>query len=645
VAYILKTPIQLTTLSTKPEFTINKKGAFRTDVYRVRLPDFDQIAYVLGQEVTITIQNTLFRFSNEPSLAKRTSEDLESINEHHTSILDVLAPERVVRTRGPEQLTNPRIEKAKKKRDRALKKYKKFGDEKYLKKSRQLTVRLKQMIKHETKETFQKKAQSPNPKCFWNSINNLQGKAGKADMKLKINGQLCEDNNLIAQHVATFFDNKIKGLTSGMPALTNPVTDELPIMDYFTLEEVTNAIKKVKGKMSSGVDGIPLKLVKLYGQCYPEVYQDLFNNVISNGYPKLWKKARIVPVPKKGDLTDVKNYRPVSNLCSLSKVFERCIHARITKMAVYDRLIGDHQHGFREFHSTTTCLMTLRDYIAESIDTGKHGILYSLDLSAAFDMLRIDLLYENLKDDIPSGIMRIIIDFLSERTFRVNVGTAMSDPISIDRGCPQGSVLGPILFNLYVGKCMSGLEGCNFVSYADDSYVLNYGNTIDEAKSAARKNMIKHISNLREAGMVVNQAKTEVIAFSKSKAVNTIEIDLDDGTRLQSAKKIKALGIWIDDKLKWDAHVKELRKRIVKITSGLKLIRRKLNLKQAINIVTAQALSILYYASPAWFTPNIGKRELSDIERIHFKALRVAVCDYRQRLSRDTICQNEQAAA
>jgi len=198
-------------------------------------------------------------------------------------------------------------------------------------------------------------------------------------------------------------------------------------------------------------------------------------------------------------------------------------------------------------------------------------------------------------------------------------------------------ILGPILFNLYVGKCMSGLEGCHFVSYADDSYVLNYGNTIDEAKNVATRNMIKHISNLRKAGMVVNQAKTEVIAFTRSKAVNAVEIDLDDGTRLHSARKIKALGIWIDDRLKWDAHVRELRKRIVKITSGLKLIRRKLNLKQAINVVTAQALSILYYASPSWLTPNIGKRELIDIERIHFKALRVAVCDYRQRLSRDTI--------
>lgn len=107
-------------------------------------------------------------------LARSIPTELKDVNDHHTYILDTLAPERVIRTRGLEQVMNPRIEKAKKKRDRALKKFKKYGDEKYLKKSRRLTLRLKQMIKHETKETFQKKAISPNPKCFKENLASLK---------------------------------------------------------------------------------------------------------------------------------------------------------------------------------------------------------------------------------------------------------------------------------------------------------------------------------------------------------------------------------------------------------------------------------------------------------------------------------------
>jgi len=97
------------------------------------------------------------------------------------------------------------------------------------------------------------------------------------------------------------------------------------------------------------------------------------------------------------------------------------------------------------------------------------------------------------------------------------------------------------------------------------------------------------------------------------------------------------LEFWIDDRLKWDVHIYELRKRILKVIGGLRIIRRKLTFRQAVTIVMSQVLSILYYASPAWLTPSIGKKELTLLESIHFKALRVVVCDHRQRMSRDRI--------
>jgi len=407
-------------------------------------------------------------------------------------------------------------------------------------------------------------------------------------------------------------------------------------MEDFTLEEVIAAVTKVKGKMSSGIDNIPLKLAKLYGLAHPHDYLDLFNHILHTGFPKVWKTARIVPVPKKGDLTEVKNYRPVSNLCSLSKIFERCIHARLTKLDVYNQLIGNHQHGFREFHSTTTCLMTLRDYIANAIDKGNHAVLYSLDLTAAFDMLRIDTFYNKFKNVIPDGLLKII-DFLTYRSYYVNVGKAKSTEIPVEKGCPQGSVLGPVLFNMYVGECLLGLKECSFVSYADDTYVLNESPNLDDAITKTQENINRHMANLREVGMVVNQSKTEIVVFSRNGDHEKSKIVLNDGTILESKNSIKALGVWFDHRLKWDTHIKDLRKRIIRIINGLKIIRRKLTFKQAITIVTSQALSILYYACPAWLSPSIGKSEMKDLESIHFKALRVVVCDYRQRLSRDTI--------
>jgi len=198
-------------------------------------------------------------------------------------------------------------------------------------------------------------------------------------------------------------------------------------------------------------------------------------------------------------------------------------------------------------------------------------------------------------------------------------------------------VLGPVLFNLYVGSVMNDLKSCNYLGYADDSYVTNYGTDIGKALEVTRNNIITHTDKLTQIGMVVNQSKTEIMIMSHSGKTEERMVDINDEITLQSVTKLKALGVILDAKLKWDSHIAQLRKRITRVLNGLKIIRRKLNFKQAITIVTTQALSILYYASSAWVTPSIGRKEMNALESIHFKALRVVVNDYRQRMSRDVI--------
>jgi len=118
--------------------------------------------------------------------------------------------------------------------------------------------------------------------------------------------------------------------------------------------------------------------------------------------------------------------------------------------------------------------------------------------------------------------------------------------------------------------------------------------------------------------MVVNSSTTELVLFQKD--LYDADIILEDGMRIKISDSLKALGVWINNKLKWNFHIHELRKKVTQIISGLKLIRCKLTFKQALNVVTAQLFSIIYYASPAWLTPAICRTERDDIERLHFKA-------------------------
>jgi len=292
----------------------------------------------------------------------------------------------------------------------------------------------------------------------------------------------------------------------------------------FTLEEVIDSLKRAKTKMSAGPDGIPLKLVKYYGMARPEIYLSIFNQIANSSFPEAWRIARVVAVNKKGDRKNVANYRPVSNLCSLSKVYERCILKRLNECASH--LMGPSQHGFRPAHSTTTCLMEIKDNLVEFLDNNQSCIMYSLDLSAAFDMLRKDTLASDLSGQIPSYLINLISDVLSGRKFFVNVNKSNSRIHTLERGCPQGSVLGPVLFNLYVGRVYMSLPPTvKFVAYADDSYVICPGSTVNDAKTLAERTITTHVSKLRDLGMVVNEEKTEVTVFSKKSEPEIIDLD------------------------------------------------------------------------------------------------------------------------
>jgi len=340
-------------------------------------------------------------------------------------------------------------------------------------------------------------------------------------------------------------------------------------------------------------------------------------------------------VPKKGNLSDVSNYRPVSNLISLSKLFERCLLHQLMHLPNYKELLGNHQHGFRPNHSTTTCLMTLKDEICENLDVKNKVIAYSLDLSAAFDMLRPDTFKKLMENKIPRALLGMIDEFLTDRKFYVEMNGKPSSPKHIDRGCPQGSVLGPVLFNLYTGTIKEKLPtDVMLTAYADDSYVVVSDSSEENLIRKTEECLSKHIDSLEQIGMKVNQSKTEIIAFGKDQQTTLINVK---GMAVETKETMKALGITIDKGLTWAQHINNLKKRVMSIIGGVRMIRNKLTKQQTTNVVTAQVFSILYYACILWLSPTLNRKSFHTIERLHYRALRLIIRDYRQRVSRSEI--------
>jgi len=191
--------------------------------------------------------------------------------------------------------------------------------------------------------------------------------------------------------------------------------------------------------------------------------------MISGTVPKAWKISKIIPIFKKGAKDNISNYRPISNISSLSKVFERGIIAKL-KLVPEDQLFGTNQHAFRKGSSTITAGLVFQDFIANKSDNNKLVFAYSADLTAAFDVLRPNLLVKNLLDlSLNPALIRVISNFLSKRSAFVQIGESTSYSWELPIGCVQGSVLGPVLFNIYMRdltKVITTVEPNSFVMIA-----------------------------------------------------------------------------------------------------------------------------------------------------------------------------------
>jgi len=435
----------------------------------------------------------------------------------------------------------------------------------------------------------------------------------------------------VSNAFADFFREKVAKLSNG-PIL--PIHNPLPSSPLvFTLKEVCHAAKKLSNKRSFGTDKIPQSFFKDCFEVMGLETTNLLNNFAKSGLPCSLKTARVLPLHKKDDKKSIPNYRPISNLSPFSKIFERCLLSRLeVELPGSD---GTHQHGFRTHHSTETALLLIQSKLAKILDNGSHGLIYSVDLSAAFDLLRPDKFHELFKNKISEGLLFSIADFLMDRRFQVELGDVKSIEKSLDRGCVQGSILGPKLFNLYLGELANklGSSGVEIISYADDTYVIITALTVSETVKLTEETIIKHIDYLKDLGMTVNESKTEAMWIGKTSPIDSIKIGSED---CKLVKNFKALGIFIQGDLSWDTQAESAINKGKKLVSNFKVLRKYLTEDQFLKAASANYYSTIFYGASVWFesTKAIQKTKF---QSLHFRLLRTATRDYGFHLSHDQL--------
>jgi hypothetical protein len=365
--------------------------------------------------------------SSDPNLLN------DKINLLLKNSFDKICPLRVARTARPDDVVSDSIERIKKKRKRTLQKYNKTKDSSLLLIIRQLDSRLKSTIRLIKKSIVQQKLKSSNSKSFWNAIKNLQGEQkNTAPLMLKVDGNLINDESAISNAFGAFFAEKVSRLSMDTGQYNWVRSDSVVGV---TEEELDNAIKSLKPKMCSGHDKVPLKLIK-FGIAPLKKYVLELMRLSMQSIPLSWKTALIVPLHKAGPKTSVENYRPISNLASMSKVFEKIVLAKIDEK--HPNIEGHSQHGFRKGRGTHTALLELQHELASALDNSLLVSTYSLDMSAAFDLIRPSIFHQS--SGLCDPLLNVTMDFLSGRNFEVKVGDFFSTKRYLNVGCVQGSI-------------------------------------------------------------------------------------------------------------------------------------------------------------------------------------------------------------
>lgn len=257
--------------------------------------------------------------------------------------------------------------------------------------------------------------------------------------------------------------------------------------------EIESIILSLRSDSSTGCDGISPSVLKSSREFIIPAVTHICNTSFRTGvFPKALKKALVHPIYKSGDKNNLANYKPISILTTLSKILEKLLNNRLIKFLNKNNIISNHQYGFRAGMSTEDAVVDLLEHITKQLDQGLKCVGIFLDLRKAFDTGYTPALLTKLNNVGVRGVAHdIFSDYLTDRFQRVSINGLMSSEARIEYGVPQGSVIGPTLFLLYINQlCDISLPNCKVFTYADDTAVVIHGSNWAEVKSIAESNLI-----------------------------------------------------------------------------------------------------------------------------------------------------------
>ena len=439
---------------------------------------------------------------------------------------------------------------------------------------------------------------------------------------------------------ASFFKNKISQIVTESRVNNNVYNGIRKVFvddcNFMTEKNVLEAMLTIKTKNCEGFDRIPQRILIDGIQYLSKPLSLIFDQIYKTKYiPEQWLISKIMPILKKGSPNQIENYRPIANLCSASKIFEKLILQRLHQIETQNfiDLTNKSQHGFKKNRSTNSAALILQSILARALDDKNYALMSSLDLSAAFDVVNVELLLIRLRRiGLPDDVISLVGNWLSLRYFFVSVGGECSIIHDLDVGTVQGSILGPILYAIFVSPLF---ELANMTKFADDNFIIKFKEFLPELIDDMKQTLEMVIKWLRDSGLKVNDVKTELCLFYRADT-QPIQIEIN-GSTITSKQTINVLGVIFDSKLQWGAQVENVIKKSTKSKHAIMLIRKYFNKFELSTLLTSNFYSILYYNCDVWLIASLKPQLKQQLLSASARALRICTPNYNNLMSYEQI--------
>lgn len=447
-----------------------------------------------------------------------------------------------------------------------------------------------------------------NPKETWKHISALINRTNDTSKNMVINY-----NNVIhhnSQDISNIFNNYFSNLFNKSSIINSTFVSYIknkPNETFYIFptnpNEIISIVSKFSNSNAKDIYNISNAFLKKIIEPLAHILSFLFNRSFEIGvFPDCLKKSKVVPIFKSGSPQDITNYRPISIIPSIAKIIEKIMEIRLTSFFNKHKILTNQQFGFRKGRSTELALIAFLNDIYINRNNNQHTLAVFIDFSKAFDSINHQILIKKLElYGLKGLVLNWFRSYLSKRQQSVKINSTNSNFKYLDSGVPQGSILGPILFNLYINDIVFSSHDLHFVIYADDTTVYNSSDNINDLFS----NMSKNLDRLNEWAtanqLLINTKKTKSMLFKYSKKFTLNKINLKLGNfDIEIVETFKLLGVIIDHSLTFKDHINNISKKINKNLGVINRLKFYLTKSTILTLYYSLIFPYIFYCNIIW---------------------------------------------